>query len=184
MALAKARTSINVKGGGLIKIRELHPTATDAWVDIGYLPKTTISDDHTMMEAGDETGLLIDWIDGNQRVKVTGSIMQSNTAEIGLLKNASGKYYELYYYVLLANGYFQEWLFFGKFKPGFVLEFAAGAIREVPFEFWAFAVPATVTRNPTGWNVTAGDMYVFSEAAAAIAPPVDTAATIATSFGV
>jgi len=178
MALGKARTSFNVRGGGLLKTRELIPTPSDPWVELGYIQNTQFADEHVMVEAQDERGLMIDWIDGGQGVVISGNLMQSAIDEVNFFKGLSLKYHDLYYYVPLANGQFMEVVAIGRFKPGFTLAFAAATLRALPFEFHCLPAKIALTRAPTTFNFAINDMYVVTQNAAAQNAPTDTAATI------
>jgi hypothetical protein len=179
MALGKTRNRINVKGGGNLQVRELSPSATESLSSLGYQGGTTFTDEHQMQTIVEEAGLTIEYLSGGSQATIKGTLKQSGIDEVNFLKNASGKVYELYYKCVLANGSSQELnipLF--KFKPGPVLEFAANKERGIPFEGIALAVKADMTRNPTGFNITADSYYVIAENAVAIGAPADTAATV------
>lgn len=182
MALGKLRTSINVRGGGLLKTRELIPAPTDGWSDLGYIQSTQVADTHTMVDAQDERGLMIDWIDGGQGVVISGNLMQSAIDEVTFFKTLSLKYHDLYYYVPLANGQFMEVVAIGRFKPGFTLAFAAATLRALPFEFHCLPAKIALTRAPTTFNFAINDMYVVTQNASAQNAPTDTATSVAAAI--
>lgn len=109
MALTRDRKRINVKGGGKLWIRQIFPdSGADTFFDLGYINETDFDDEHNMVESIDETGQYIDTKSGGQKVTWKVTLKQTGIDEINLLKNSDGKYYELYYSVLVANGNYQE----------------------------------------------------------------------------
>lgn len=183
MALGKDRGAINVKGGGFFKIRELKPTATDAWSDVGYLQSTEFNDEHTMVEAIDERGLQVDYVDGGQSMKLTTQLMQSDYDVLNLLKGAAGKVYEGYYKCLTAEGNYQEWNFpLCRLNPGIKMTMQASTLRAIPLEIRCLSVKANMTRTPVEYNVTEGQQYVMTENAAEKGAPSDTASTVASTL--
>ena len=183
MALAKARTRINVKGGGTLKIRELSPTASDTFLDVGYVTSDILLDEPSMVDSVDEAGQFIDTKSGAQKVTWKAILKQTSIDEINLLKNAVGKYYDLFYSVVLAGGNTQEFrVWLCKLKPLINLEFSAAKERTLEVEFTALMPKATFTATPTDYNVTAGAYYVVIENAVAKGTPTDTAATMATAI--
>lgn len=178
MPLAKDRSRINVKGGGDLRVRPLKPTPVDTWLVLGYQGGTTVNDEYGMVECIDEAGLQIEFLPGQEIVKISGTLMQSSIDEINHLKTV-GTAWEMYYKVILANGNIQEYNFpLVRFKFGPALEMAANKLRGIPFEARALAVKATWTRTPTNFNITADQAYVLTENAAAVNPPSDTAANV------
>ncbi len=181
MALQKARTRINVKGGGLLKLREISPSQVDAFVDAGYLGGSGLNDEHSMIEIVDEVGNLIDALSGSRIAKFTTTLKQSTLDEINLIKNANGKYYDMYYYVKLANTYIQELTAIPvKIKPGPVLSYKSATERTIEVTVYMLAPKATATRAPVVYNVTADEPYVLIENAAAQNAPTEATSTFAT----
>jgi len=165
MALTRDRKRINVKGGGKLQIRETHPSASDTFLDIGYISKSDFSDEHTMVESVDEQVLYVETKSGAQKVSWVTTIKQTGIDEINLLKNADGKYYELYYYVLLANGNYQELhIPLAKITAGTKLSFGSAAERSLDVTFQALSPKAGYTYSEnTTFNVTANVPYVLVE---------------------
>lgn len=183
MALEKSRLRINVKGGGTLRIRELSPTPSNTFLDVGYVTTDTLLDEPTMVDSIDEVGNFIDTKSGAQKVTWKTVLKQTSIDEINLLKNAVGKYYDLFYSVLLANGNTQEFrVWLGKIKPILTLEFAAATERKIEVEITALMPKATFTTTPTDYNVTAGNYYVVIENVVAKGVPTDTAASMATAI--
>jgi len=183
MALQKLRSRINVKGGGLFMIRELSPTPSDTFLDVGFLTSVQFEDEHNMVEIIDDRGLTINYISGGESPKFTVVIKQSGIDEINILKNAERKYYEGYYKVLCETTLIQEInipLF--RFKPGPMLQFAAATERTLQLEGRALSVKAAMTRNPVGYNITIDSFFVIIENAAALGVPVDTASSVASTL--
>lgn len=186
MALLKSRDRVSVKGGGLLKIRQIAPTPSDTWLDVGYLGETNLEDTRNMVESMDERGFTIDYLEGSSAPLIRSTLKQTSIDEINLLKNDSGIYYEVYYYVKTGKGYFQELdILLAKLKPGPVLQFAAATERTLVLELHMLAVNATgtITRAPTGFNMdtSVNPYYVLVENAAAINAPSDTASAMKTA---
>ena len=178
MALAKDRSRISVRGGGDLRVRPLKPTPNDTWLVLGYQGGTTIDDGYSMVECVDEKGLLIEYLDGQEIVKVTGKLMQSTIDEINHLK-VVGTLWEMYYCVKLANGNYQEYSFpLTRFSFGPTLAMEANKLRDIPFETRCLAVKAAMTRTPTAFNIAVDQAYVLTENAAAQNPPSDTATSV------
>lgn len=183
MALEKSRLRLNVKGGGTLRIRELSPTPSNTFLDVGYVTSDIILDEPTMVDSVDEMGNFIDTKSGAQKVTWKAVLKQTSIDEINLLKNAVGKYYDLFYSVLLSNGSTQEFrVWLCKLKPLLNLEFAAATERKLEVEFTALMPKGTFTATPTEYNVTAGAYYVVIENAVAKGVPTDAAASMATAI--
>lgn len=181
MALQKSRTRINVKGGGLLKIREIYPAQSDTWLDVGYLGGTDLTDEHNMIEIVEEAGNFIDALSGSQKVTIVTTLKQTSIDEINLLKNTTGKYFDAYYYVKLANGNVQEISAIPvKIMPGPVLSFQSATERTLQVTMYFLAPKATAVRTPTSYNVTKDVPYVLIENANAINEPTETAGTFTT----
>jgi len=185
MALQKLRNRINVKGGGLLQLRQLKPTPSDTFLDVGFLQSTGIEDTHDMILSKDERGFLVDYVSGGEEPVLKCVLKQSGIDEINLIKNAEGIYYEAYYKVKLASGSFQEVdIPLCKIKTGPTLNFAAATERTIDLEIHMLTVVATtsITRNPTGYNMdpNVNPFYVLVENANALGPPADTASAVAT----
>lgn len=181
LALGRDRTRINVKGGGLLKLRETSPTQTDTFSDAGYLGGTDLNDEHNMLEIIDEVGNLIDALSGGRKAMLKGILKQTSIDEINLLKNAVGKYYDAYYYVKLNNGRFQELTAIPcKIKPGPVLSFKSATERTIELTIYFLAPKASATRAPVAYNVTVDEPYVLIEGAAATGVPTEATTTFGT----
>jgi len=181
LALSRDRTRINVKGGGLAKIREISGTQSDTFSDLGYLGGSDVNDEHNFMEIIDETGSLIDALSGGQKAYIKTTLKQSSIDEINLLKNAVGKYYDFYYYAKLNNGRFQELSAIPcKIKPGAVLSFKSATERTIEITIYFLNPKAAATRAPIGYNVVADQPYVLIEGAAATGVPTEATSVFAT----
>lgn len=180
MALQKDRSRINVKGGGDLRLRELKPTASDTFLKIGNIKGTDFIDEHTMVESIDDAGNYIDTNSGARKFTIKTVLMQSSADEINLMRNAVGKYYELYYKVRLQNGNYQEFsIAVGKIKPGMVLAMKSATERDIELEIYGLAPNADLARTPTAYNVTENEPYVFVEGASPTDVPSDTASSVA-----
>lgn len=180
--MPRDRRRINVKGGGDLRVREISPTASNTFLDVGYLSSTVITDEGTMVESPDEAGNYIDTKRGARKVTVVGTLKQSSKEEIDLLRNADGKYYDVYYRVLLANTNVQEFRVApAKLKVGFVLNMASATERTLELTISGLAPKGAHTATPTAFNLLANDPLVIVEGATAVGPPTETAASVATN---
>lgn len=184
MSLGKSRKRINVKGGGTLQIRELSPNATDVFSDLGYLLSSKLTDEHTIIELSDERGDLIDAKSGSRKVHWETVLKQSGIDEINLLKNAEGKYYDVFYSVKTVNdSLVQEIsLCLCKIKPGPVLEFKSATERTIQVTLYALAPDASLTRTPSAFNVALHEPYVVTEGINANGSPSDSAAGVAAAI--
>ncbi len=188
MALGKSRIKTNVKGGGLLKLRMLHPTPADTFSDAGFLGGTNLEDTRNMVDVMDERGLSIEYLEGSSSPVIRSVLKQSGIDEINLVKDADGKYYEAYYVVKTNEGKYQE-IDMGvvKIKPGAVLSFQAATERTIELEIHMLAVAtigSTITRTPAGYNMdtTVNPYYVLVENSSALGAPTDAGATVKTAL--
>lgn len=167
MANARSRQRINVKGGGKLYIRQLSPAPSNNWVDIGYLEENDLDDKSAMIDSEDERGDFIDTKQGGRKVMWKTTLKQTGVDEINLLKNSDGIYYELYYDVVLANTYHQEYnMHLVKIDNSVTLKFAKASERKLQVMFSLLAPKAAFTATGTGmsvFNVTANDPYTMNE---------------------
>lgn len=180
MALQKDRGRLVVKGGGTFSIRELYPTATDSFSDLGYVKSTTLTDEHSLIEHVDERGLLVNYQSAAEKFMVTLSMMQSGVDLLQLLQNAGNKRYEGFYAVRLPDdGNWQEVSIpLMRIRPGYPggIQRASGE-QLLEVSCVALAVKQALTRTPTGFNISADKTYVIAENASALGAPTDTAST-------
>lgn len=178
MANARNRQRINVKGGGKLWIRQLSPAASNTWIDIGYLDDNELDDKTAMVDSEDERGDYIDTKQGSRKVTWKTTLKQTGADEINLLRNADGIYYELYYDVVLANTYHQEYnMHLVKIDNSVNLKFAKATERKLQVVFSLLAPKAAFTATDTAFNVIANDPYVMNE-------NTSTSPTYTTSSGV
>jgi hypothetical protein len=185
LALARSRIRQDVNGGGILKAREIYPTASDVWLDLGYLGGTDLGDEHSVIKWIDEAGNVINAQSGQREAGIKSILQQSGIDEINLLKNARGKYYDVYYYKKnLETGTIQEIsAAICKLKPGPVLSMKSNSQRTLALEIYFLAPKAAFTRTPAGFNVVADEPYVIAEqASVALGAPTDTAATMAATI--
>jgi len=167
------RRRLNVKGGGLLQLRQIDPTP-GSFLTVGFIADSKFADDPNMVEEVDEAGRFIDVVSAGSKPKFTSNLMQSSSDEINLVRLAGTLYYELYYYVALANGRFQELNApICRVVPKLDLSFKAGEKRVVPIEISFLAAALALTRTPTAYNVAQWGSYVLIEGAAASGAPSD-----------
>lgn len=182
MALAKSRTKIQVRGGGFLLMREISPSPSDTFLDVGYLQSTNWQDERNMLEAIDERGLQVDFVEGGQVVTITSQLMQADIDVINLLKGSASKYFDVYYYAVLADGKYQEFSApVAKIMGGPKLNFAANTMRTVELQLRLLPSKGAYTRTPTAFNIAAGEFYVVSENVSKQGPPSDTASATASA---
>jgi len=182
MSLAKSRTRIFVVGGGEAKVRQISPSASDVFLNIGYLGGTTLNDNFNMMEIVEEAGNLIDVKAGSRVAKLETTLKQSTIDEINLVKNSANIYYDFYYKCPLSTTYVQEIsVAICKIVPGPVLEYKNDTERTIKVTIYFLAPAGAFTRTPTAFNVVENVPYVITETASANGAPSDTAATLATA---
>jgi len=184
MALGKNRRRINVKAGGTLLLRELSPTPTDAFSDAGYIESLVVNDEATMIDIPDAEGNMIEYLSGQRRVGLEITLSQSSKDEIDVIKDADGKYYDLFYAVPLVNlSETQQWSFcLVKFKPGPNLNFAGATKRTIKLEAVAVVPKAAFTRTPATFNIVANQPYITYQNATPAATPTDVAADMATAI--
>lgn len=179
MALGRDRKRINVKGGGLLKIRELDPTATDTFSDLGYLTSVQLLDEHTMVDEIPDSGEFIDSWTGAQHAQLIAVLDQTSIDEINLRKLSANKYYDVYYYCPTSQGYYQEISApICKINPGADLTFQSATKRQITLTIHCLSPQGAFTRTPTAFNVVKGVPYVITENSTAYNAPTDTAATL------
>ncbi len=183
MANLRDRTRQNVRGGGVLKLRQLYPSPSDTFVDVGILGGTDLADAHTMVEQKDERGLMIDVMSSGNVATLDTQLKQSGIDEINLINQSRGKYYEAYYPVKLNNGNTQELnVAICKIDPNLKMALKQGE-RNVPLKIYMLTPATAATRTPTGYNITTDPdgnpvPYVIAENAVALGAPSDAAATV------
>jgi hypothetical protein len=179
-AVTRDRTRFNVKGGGMLKLRQISPAASNTFLDVGYLGGTDFNDTKTNVTQKDEKGIVVNFNESEQEVILKSLLKQTGIDEIGLLKGSTGIYYEAYYSALLTNGNTQELNFpCCKVDASVKLGYKPGD-RMLDITIHALAVKAAFVRNPVGYNIAADQAYVLVENAVALGAPADTAAAVAT----
>lgn len=184
MSLQKARTRINVKGGDIFKMREISPTASNTFVDYGYLQSLEFSDVRGMDEAKDAVGNLVNASPTDRTVTFTLILLQTSKEEIDAVAALADKYYDCIYHVpLSASGNYQHLsMCCVKFNPSVEpLSYTAGTQRTIKLTGYALAPKAAMVRTPTTFNVVANVPYVFLDDTTAVTDPSDAAADVATA---
>lgn len=184
MALGKNRRRINVKGGGEFLIRELAPTPSDTFLDLGFIESVELNDDNQMVDIADAEGNLLDYLGGLRSLGVKITLAQSSFDELDWLLNTSGKYFDALYNVYLEGlAEWQSWSFpVFKVKPGGALTFAGATKRSPIAECRSVAPKAALVRTPTALNVTAWKPVVLYQNAVKVTTPSDTASSVATAL--
>lgn len=178
--MAKNRAKLNFRAGGEFRIREISPTPSDTFISSGYLQSSKFSDKHETAEAIDDAGNYIDIDSIGEKAIFSAKLMQTSKTEIDLKRNASGKYYDLYYVLRTKEGKYQELSSrVCKIIPGFEMEMKPG-LRVIDIEVHMLAPRADFVSAPTDYNVTENVPYVLIESVAAKGEPTDTAANVAT----
>jgi len=125
MSLQKNRTRIWVRGLGNLEVRQIEPSPVDpAFLSVGYIQSTTISDEFEMEDITPETGRVIDYLPKQRVVGGVSQLMQTSINEINLLTSADdvNKIYAVRYYGPVEgdpSGIWQYFLFNQcRLKPG------------------------------------------------------------------
>jgi len=174
----KSREQINVKGPSTVQYRELFPTASDAWVDLGYIKESELSDIYNMIKSIDSQGNKIDNKEAGQDVTFTTKLMQSQKEQLDFQRLAATKYFQIYMPLLLNNGDTQEFVFhICRITPGAKLSMKAGE-RLIDITIDALAPSADFTAAPTDYNVTKNVPYTMVENTVVVGAPTNTASTL------
>ena len=183
MALGKDRSRINIRGGSTLLIRELKPTATDAFSDLGVVEKIVLTPDMGMIDIPDAEGNMLDYLAGQKRWGIEITMAQSSKDELDFILNCGGKYYDVFYQVTMEDTTTQTWsLCLCKFQPGTPLTFAGSTKRSPMLTGVALAPKAAFTRNPTSLNIVKNVPIVTHQNATPAATPTDTASSMATAI--
>ncbi|MBE3141478.1 MAG: hypothetical protein IMZ53_12960 [Thermoplasmata archaeon] len=187
MANQLDRSRFNVKGGGRVYVRQIYPdpsAGAATFLDLGVVGGGDFDDAHDMIPIYDGAGNLWDNQSGKQTAVITFDLLQSGLDEINLIRNSGGKFYEVYYPVLLSNGSTQELdAAICKFDQNLKLAFKVGH-RTIPLKVYML-VPKAATIDRTGTIATNYDVanqqpFVLIESATAKGMPEDTAAALST----
>ena len=177
----KDRRQINVKGGGKVYYREIDPTPSNTFIDLGYIKESALNDIYNMIKSIDDAGHKIDNKEAGQEVTFTTKLMQTAKEQIDFQRLAAGKYFDIYIPILLNNGYTQEIRFpVARIVPGAKLEFKP-VERTIDITIDALCPKAAFTATPTDYNVTENVPYIMIENAIAKGAPSDTASSLATA---
>lgn len=161
-------------GGGIIKVREVADDGSGAsgtGIDLGYIQETTFADITEDEEIIDETGNLVNVLESNRTVRLTGVLMQSDKATLDIAKRCRNKYYQVYYLMNTSvNGKKQELLMgICRIKPAVELP---SNTRRIPIEIKCLKNENAITGvnlvtsyggYATSVTITAGDYYVIAE---------------------
>jgi|GEM_PF-5078071 len=187
MSLGRSRIKENAKGGGTLWIRQIYPTASNTFLDLGWLGGTTLDDKQSAIESKDERGDLAIVLFSDHTAMLKTILHQVSQDEIDLVNKISnnGTFYDIYYPVLLESGNTQEIsAAICQIKLGVPIEFKSGQ-RTLPCDIYMLAPGAAFTRTPTDYNVAISPErlpYVMIENAVAKGKPTDTASTLATAI--
>lgn len=177
MALGKNSAKINTKGFGYLLLREIHPTPSNTFLDLGYVESTELSDEPQLITSTDERGFVVAVTESAKVVTLKAVLMQSNTDVIAFMKAASSKWYDVYYYGSTADAQVQEFNFPKcKITGGLKLSFKANTPRNVPIEIHAMPLVTALAADPGAtFDLAADDIYSFVESASKIGPPTQVA---------
>lgn len=134
-------------GGGIIKIRTTDDDGGATYgttvYDLGYIQETTFTDSTDIEDIKDETGSVIQSLEGDRTVKLSGVLMQSDKLTLDIAKETRGNYYEVYYKSHSnVNGAVQEILFgICRIKPMIEL---ASTTRRIPIEITCLKNDTTI----------------------------------------
>ena len=187
MSLGRFRIRENARGGGNLWIRQISPTASNTFLDLGWLGGTTLDDKQTAVESKDERGDLVIVLYSDRTAMLKTILHQVSQDEIDLVNNISNQnvFYDIYYPVVLENGATQE-ISAGlcQIKMGVPIEYKPGQ-RTLPCDIYMLAPAAAFTRTPTDYNVVISPEripYVMITNTVAKGKPTDTASSLATAI--
>lgn len=169
LALARDRTRINVKGGGLLKTEVIASGGSAVtMLDLGYLDESGLTIERNMTEFRDDKGNVINVISGGEDWKFDIVLQQSSIDEINLVKNSADEFRHFYYQNKLANGRFQEiYIPLAKIINALELKFKAPDKRLIKVTIQALMPKGAVTVTPAAFNVPADAYGVIIESATA-----------------
>jgi hypothetical protein len=166
-------------------MRQLNPTASDAFVDYGYVESVVLNVAAPLEKASDGEGNVIAAGKASETDTVDIVLMQTSKEEIDAVRALDGKVMEVIYDVPLrvAGTYQHLSLPLVIFEPSTSMNFAASTRRTLKINGILLAPRADFTRNPTSYNVTKNVPYVVLDDANATTDPADTAAALYTAIG-
>ena len=183
MSLGRYRTLENAKGGGTLWIRQISPTPSDTFLDIGWIGGTTLDDKQSAIESKDERGDLAIVLYSERICMMKTILHQVGQDEIDLVNKMANQntFYDIYYPVTLENTYVQEIsACLCQVKMGVPIDYKSGQ-RTIPCDFYMLAPKGAFTRTPTDWNVVSRAPYMMLTSATAKGKPSDTASSLATA---
>lgn len=129
MALAKEKSRIGKYGGGnlwVLAVTEAGPLGSEVsanWLNMGYVEMTDIDDNTDTESIPDETGKEATSLEGDRKVTLQFTLMQSDNETIEFLNDTvRGNYYSIYWDGGVIDAFHQEWVFpICKIKPAFKL---------------------------------------------------------------
>ena len=178
--LGRVRQRENAKGGGYLYLRQISPTPSDTFLDVGWLGGTDFDDKKTTIESKDECGDLVILLTSDRQATIKSVLHQVSQAEIDLINKSTNIFYDAIYKCLLADGTTQVVsLPVCQVAPGASLNYKPGQ-RSLALTIYGLAVKAAMTRTGTDYNVALREPYVmFTADVGAFALPSDTALSVA-----
>lgn len=163
LSIARIKTGINTKHGGIIKVREINEDGSFITgapvIDIGYLKEVGGSDKTPSEDLKDVTGNTVTQELGDREVMVTGVMMQTDDAVLDIAEECRGKFYSLYTQLARPGSASAQEMFFGvgTITPQFDFKFPGG---ENPFEYKSSVAPNAI--SITGANLTGSGTAGFA----------------------
>lgn len=130
--MSRTRRTIFVKGLGNLQVRQISPSAAAAFTDLGYLGGTNLTDIYNMQEVKDERGNFIDVLEAGQNVKVKSSLMQTDKAQLDIVRAAKDQYHAARYFGKATSTRFQYFCFdLARIIPNIEQDYKVG-LRPLP----------------------------------------------------
>lgn len=113
LGTSKLKTGVVKLAAGTLMATEVQqdgtPLATpDTWHDLGYLEDVEFTDDAAQDEVYDGNGDLIATLDNERKVKLVGTLLQSDEGVLSIRDVAVGKFYRVYHFAKAAGAKWRE----------------------------------------------------------------------------
>jgi len=97
MSLRKDRQRIFTRGLGKMSVREIEPSESTIYVDIGYLGGTVLTQEFVTEDLVTEDGYVFNSLAHSENCQLTTNLQQTSIHEINLIRNADARVYSVRY---------------------------------------------------------------------------------------
>jgi len=180
LSTSKSKGSVDINGGGTIKAKEVTETIADISPadtahDIGYIEDSGFTDDRAKIVVHDETGTTVRTLFTTRSVMVNATMLQAGSTNLVFAKETADRFYQLYKYNGIVNGFHQEMFFgIGNITPKTEVKWGANAVVKTPFEFEAlkndnvvsigasaYGAFCSASASSTTITIPAGEIYTI-----------------------